>query len=699
MKRLLIVDDIPQNLYLLEVLLKTHGYEIESAVNGKEALEKARENLPDMLITDILMPGMDGFSLCRIWKTDPELKKIPLIFYTATYTDEKDKEFALGLGADRFVVKPMEPDDLLQIVEEVFQEKEKNDVVIPDEPEEEKYIREYNQVLIRKLEDKMMQLQDSNKRLFTLYHTSNILGEIKPVNESIHEVLKALVDKAGYQHAFYFSYDETKGGLYLQDAVSQVFSKEKTPESVRTYKLGEEEGLVGLAAQTGEIINISNTENDFRWVDYGDNVKSALFIPVRYESHLLGVLSLYSLNVGAFSEVDEHILTTLANNLAAAIENRSSQELIQNQFQRLSSLHKIDMAIINSTDLMVTLNLLISHVISQLQVDASAILLYNLKSQSFKYVVESGFLKNLSKSSRQDHLLAMRAMQERKMVHIGISDQLPPSYPFQKNWDFEGFRQYWGIPIIAKGNVKGVLEVYNRSKINPNQEWIDYLETLAGQAAIAIENAEIQEGLLRSNYELNMAYDATIEGWSRAMDLRDRETEGHALRVTDLTIQLARMAGIDEDEILHIRRGSLLHDMGKLGIPDSILHKPGPLNEEEWELMRKHPVFAYEMIAPINYLKKAIDIPYCHHERWDGSGYPRGLKGEEIPLVARIFAVADVYDALTSDRPYRSAWSKEKALEYISSLRSIQFDPQVVDSFFELIESDPGWLEHPDSGD
>ena len=146
-----------------------------------------------------------------------------------------------------------------------------------------------------------------------------------------------------------------------------------------------------------------------------------------------------------------------------------------------------------------------------------------------------------------------------------------------------------------------------------------------------------------------------------------------------------------------MRRGSLLHDMGKLGIPDSILHKPGPLSEEEWELMRKHPTFAYEMIAPIDYLRKAIDIPYSHHERWDGSGYPRGLKGEEIPFVARIFAVVDVYDALTSDRPYRSAWSKEKTLEYIASLRGIHFDPKVVDLFFKLIDSEPKWLENKDS--
>ena len=190
-----------------------------------------------------------------------------------------------------------------------------------------------------------------------------------------------------------------------------------------------------------------------------------------------------------------------------------------------------------------------------------------------------------------------------------------------------------------------------------------------------------------------MAYGATIEGWSRAMDLRDRETEGHTQRVTAITTQLARMFDLHEEEILQIRRGSLLHDMGKLGIPDYILHKPGPLTEEEWELMRKHPVFAYEMLSPIHYLKPAIDIPYSHHEKMDGSGYPRGLKGEEIPLAARIFAVADVYDALTSDRPYRPAWSKEKALNYIREQTGHHFDPIVVEKFFQLIRDIPGLIE------
>jgi putative nucleotidyltransferase with HDIG domain len=193
------------------------------------------------------------------------------------------------------------------------------------------------------------------------------------------------------------------------------------------------------------------------------------------------------------------------------------------------------------------------------------------------------------------------------------------------------------------------------------------------------------DNVQRSNSELSQAYDETIEGWSHALDLRDHETEGHTQRVTEMTVALAREAGLDEAELLQVRWGSLLHDIGKMGIPDRILLKPGPLTDEEWVIMKKHPTFAWEMISPIRYLHTALDIPYCHHEKWDGTGYPRGLRGAQIPIPARIFAVVDVYDALTSDRPYRKAWSKENTLDHIREQSGKHFDPEVVDTFLKVI--------------
>jgi PAS domain S-box-containing protein len=194
------------------------------------------------------------------------------------------------------------------------------------------------------------------------------------------------------------------------------------------------------------------------------------------------------------------------------------------------------------------------------------------------------------------------------------------------------------------------------------------------------------------NAELTLAYDTTLEGWSRALDLRDKETEGHSQRVTEMTVDLARAMGMSESELVHVRQGALLHDIGKMGIPDSILLKPALLTEEETAIMRRHPVYAYELLSPIAYLRPALDIPYYHHEKWDGTDYPRGLHGEQIPLAARIFAVVDVWDALRSDRPYRLAWAEERVREHIRSLAGTHFDPKVVELFLRG-DVAAGWEE------
>jgi putative two-component system response regulator len=198
--------------------------------------------------------------------------------------------------------------------------------------------------------------------------------------------------------------------------------------------------------------------------------------------------------------------------------------------------------------------------------------------------------------------------------------------------------------------------------------------------------AEQQRNLEKLNNELLIAYDKTIEGWSHALDLRDREVEGHTNRVTELALAFALKIGFTEEELVSVRRGGLLHDIGKLGIPDSILHKPDKLTDEEWIVMRMHPVYAYQWLSAIEFLLPALEIPYCHHEKWDGSGYPHGLKGGEIPIAARLFAFADVWDALCSDRPYRKALPAAEALEYIRSQSGFHFDPGLTETFIDLVQ-------------
>jgi HD-GYP domain-containing protein (c-di-GMP phosphodiesterase class II) len=217
------------------------------------------------------------------------------------------------------------------------------------------------------------------------------------------------------------------------------------------------------------------------------------------------------------------------------------------------------------------------------------------------------------------------------------------------------------------------------------EEEVNILIAIGEMVGNTIQRMELHEQTVQDAKEISSAYDLTLLGWAKALELRDRETEGHSRRVEDLALSLARHLGIPDDELEHFRRGVLLHDIGKMGIHDQLLRKSEPLTEADWTELQKHPQYAYDMLYPITYLRPALDIPYCHHEKWDGSGYPQGLKGEEIPLTARIFAVVDVWDALRSDRPYRSAWTDEEALAYIKENAGSHFDPQVVEAFLQLL--------------
>jgi PAS domain S-box-containing protein len=373
-------------------------------------------------------------------------------------------------------------------------------------------------------------------------------------------------------------------------------------------------------------------------------------------------------------------------------ELMEAERQVQRHAERLSALRTIDVAITASLDLRVTMAIFLEQVTTLLHVDAAQVLLLKAHTLMLEHVAGRGFRG--SRVTRTNSSLAQRhakqAALERRL--ISVPDLGRESIVYLPLVEDEGFVACFAVPLMSRGQVKGVLELFHRAALSPDAEWLDFLEALAGQAAIAIDNAGLFEELQRSNTDLILAYDSTIEGWSRALDLRDRETEGHSQRVAGLTLLLAQSLGISDSELMHARRGALLHDIGKLGIPDSVLLKPGPLTDDEWVLMRKHPAYAYDMLAPIPYLRQALDIPFCHHEKWDGSGYPQQLKGVGIPLVARIFAVADVWDALRSDRPYRAAWPHGKVREHIRSLSGSHFEPRIVQAFLELPESELAML-------
>jgi putative nucleotidyltransferase with HDIG domain len=379
--------------------------------------------------------------------------------------------------------------------------------------------------------------------------------------------------------------------------------------------------------------------------------------------------------------------------LSHDITNRKRAETETAQrMQNILALQIIDKAIVGSLDLNLTLHIILEQVKAELNVDAATVFILSPHSRKLELAAEIGFH---SKYKTHEHfslrigegIVGQVALKRRTVSITNLHDN-NNQFVLASYLADEGFVTYHGTPLIIKGQVKGVLEVFHRSPFVATPNWLHILEVLAGQTTIAIDSALLFAELQQSNTELFNAYDSTIEGWSHALDLRDKETEGHTQRVTELTMTLARAAGITEAELVHIRRGALLHDIGKMGVPDNILLKPDKLTDEEWVAMRKHPIFAFELLSPIAYLRPALDIPYCHHEKWDGSGYPRGLKGEQIPLAARLFAVVDVWDALRSDRPYRQSWPKEKVIEHIKSLSGTHFDPKAVELFLSKI-NDP----------
>jgi len=377
-------------------------------------------------------------------------------------------------------------------------------------------------------------------------------------------------------------------------------------------------------------------------------------------------------------------LSIYAEGLEQKVQERTDE--LQRRLENLRALRAIDATITDSTEIDLTLEIVLAEVTTQLHLDAADILLFDPETHKLCYASGRGFLFDTVKSTRlsMGEGLAGRVAIERKMIYISDlqKDNLMDTHILAD----EGFMAYYGVPFFAKGQILGVLEIYHRSLLEPSQERLDFIETLANQAAIGIDNASLFASLQRSNIELTMAYDATIEGWSYALDLRDKETEGHSQRVTEMTLSVARAMGVNQDMLIHMRRGALLHDIGKLGVPDYILLKTGALTDEEWDIMRRHPQYAFDMLSRITYLHPALNIPYCHHERWDGNGYPRGLKGEQIPLEARIFSVVDVYDALHSDRPYRKAWPEGKIIQYIQEQIEKQFDPKVVERFLEMLK-------------
>lgn len=535
-----------------------------------------------------------------------------------------------------------------------------------------------NAHLLEETRQRLKELEAINK-ISTALRTSHTLDEMIP--QFLNETISALNGIAG---SIWF-YDP------LSDEVRLVYQHNWNNAEFPAVK--RDEDIPGQVVASGQPFVSREFSSDPRIIESLCKLVptgwGGACVPIWAIEEIIGVMFVNVKLPRELTSADVHLLTTLADIAGNAIHRMRLHDQTQQRLERIAALHNIDVAINSSTNLQLTLGVFLTQVATQLNIDAADVLLFDAQINVLEFASGIGFR---SRATRQPQIrpgdsLAGRIVLDQRVLGVSNLAEYNGVILRREMMKAEGFISYHGAPLISKGKVLGVLEVFHRELFSPDLDWLSFFDTLAGQVAIAIDSAALFKNLQQSNLELSMAYDETIEGWSRALDLRDKETEGHTQRVTDAALQLAQTMNLNGSELVHMRRGALLHDIGKMGVPDNILLKPDKLTADEWVIMRRHPVYAYEMLFPIHYLRLALDIPYCHHEKWDGGGYPQGLKGENIPLVARIFAIVDVWDALQSDRPYRKGWPRNKILKYIKEESGKHFDPQVVKEFMKLMKT------------
>jgi|GEM_PF-2927884 len=438
-------------------------------------------------------------------------------------------------------------------------------------------------------------------------------------------------------------------------------------------------GLVAAAARTGHPVYVEDVHTDPRYIEGEPQTQSELAVPLRVNGQVIGVLDFQSSQRAGFDENVQSRIAWQAGQVALALDNTWRLAETEERLRRLVGLPEAmrDQAIQGDLHLDLALSRVLQAAMLNLPLDAVAVLLLNPDTQRLEYQAGQGF-RSPPVTLREATLTGAPARPTLSLPPL-VRDGLMQS---------EGFLDHHACPLVIQGQVAGLLEVYHRQPFQPDSAWLEGLDRVAAQAVSAIEHAQRRVFDLlphpaRSGSDLELAYDTTLEAWARAVELHAQEAEGHTERVTQGALRLAQACGLSGATLPHLCRGALLHDLGTLGIPEHILLKPEPLTAAELALMRKHPVHAYEWLAPIAFLQPALDIPYCHHEKWDGTGYPRGLRAQDIPLAARVFAVIDTWDTLSSPAPFsaREAWSAEKVREHLRAGAGTHFDPHLVDIF------------------
>jgi len=538
-------------------------------------------------------------------------------------------------------------------------------------------------------------LQNSEQRARILLNLSKDLEISKTYEEILEASLEIIEDVLGYQNVWFYLYSNDREKADLIGAAG--WKADQIRKDAPFLEIKGDAFLEEIAKGNAPIV-IEDARTDPRTnkdaVAYFEN-RTLVHVPTYLLDRHLGVLGLGSFGdekiyAPTSSELD--FLSAMASHIAISIDRitqtyeraRAEAEIIRNN-QNQKIINTLLQMTLESTPLHKKLDRALDVILSTPWLSIlpkGAIFLVD--EGNLKMVVHRNLEKDLQTACaivKPGVCLCGKAGKKKELL-FSTSEDLE----HETHIDGEKPHSHYNVPIMLGNKLLGLFVLYLPVEHTSDENEAEFLSTIASTLAGLIDRAIAQEKIKQINADLMLAYDLTLEGWAKALDLRDKETGEHTLRVAEVTVELARSMGTPDDDLVHIWRGALLHDIGKMSIPDATLKKEGRFSKEEWKIMRQHPQNAYDMLSSIPYLKQALDIPYCHHEKWDGSGYPRGLKGGDIPLSARMFSIVDVWDALRSDRPYRLAWEEEKIIDYIRERAGVEFDPKVVDAFFKLVD-------------
>lgn len=825
MKILIVEDDIDSRI-LLERALPRQGYSIESAANGVEALQKAVLSPPDLIISDIMMPEMDGFELCRRIKADERLRTIPFVFYTSTYIDQKDERLAIALGASRFLIKPMKMEKFFDIISEVIEKNRAEHLPVLDQLPADMTALDRMQVEVyaRKLQEKVQELEkehetlEGNKLLLSqtqqiakvggweydvekgrivwtdeVYRIYGLSPDEYDPNDTAQDIAfyqdRAVIENA-FRRVVEFAepYDfelkfrnahgeslwvkttgraEVKNGkvVRVSGTIMDITDRKSAEEELaRLYRQVKEEAEIsGALVKIVNALNTSLSETElvrnvvtlapsylrfdrlviflydeslkgftlaggyglshvdegmlvsriFRERDFpamssflnGETVLiekalgsdlltkelvdtfeigSILLAPIMIRGKVIGGIVGDCKSSEAIKNRDVSLMKGLADGMAIALHNsrlyvESLERLMElsGKIETIKAMAMLDREILSTIDRVTILKAAVAMVSRIIPCERAAILFR--EGENYRVISEWGvgrFLDNVY-SGKKSHFDALGMTSTSLFIPDVASDGTDCLYHREQN--AIGIKSSLMVPLVTKGETIGLLDIGSTFHGRLAPEHLSAAVNIASQITVALENAMLYE-------DLQQLLVGTITSLAAAIDAKSPWTNGHSERVTQYAVEIGKELGLKDHDLEMLRLSALLHDVGKIGTYDIVLDKPGKLTEEEFALVKKHPKKGAEILAPIKQLIDVIPGVLHHHERYDGKGYPDGLKEEDIPLQARILCVADSFDAMTADRPYRTASGKDYAISEVKRWSGTQFDPKVVAVFLRVLD-------------